>query len=172
MSIRNTGADRLRTGALQLLAALVVAVAAAAAAALILDGESWPVRAGVAAIPALAAVLCACLLTRGIVEYLAAPRSIEYSAIIMMVRYRKERFLGLSWAEISSVLPVSRRIGLRGERLHDLKLSVVLKKDELMRNLSLRTAHMFVSAYQQNARKLSPDEAQHVADGMFGIKRF
>lgn len=171
-TIRNTGADRLRVSALELAVVLAAAVAAAAAAALLLAGEIWPVRAGVAAIPALAAVFCIGLLAQAVLEYLAAPSSIEYSAIIMMVRYRNGRFIGLSWAEISSVLPVGKRIGLWGGMLYDLKLSVVLKKDEVARNLSLKTAHMFVAAYQQCAKKLSADEAQRLADGMFGIKRY
>jgi len=142
------------------------------AAALLLAGEILLVRAGVAILPALAAIFCAVLLGEALLQYLEAPSRIEYSAIILMVRYRKGRFLGLSWAEISSVLPVSRRIGLWGGRLYDLKLSVLLKKDEVVRNLSVKTAHMFVAAYQQNAKNLSADEAQKLADGMFDIKRY
>jgi len=152
--------------------ALAIAVAAAVAAALLLAGEPLPVRAGVAVIPALAAIFCAVLIGQALLQYLEAPSCIEYSAIILMVRYRKGRFLGLSWGEIGSVLPVGKRIGPWGGQLYDLKLSVLLKRDEVVRNLSLRTAHMFVAAYQQNAKRLSADEAQKLADGMFDINRY
>lgn len=172
MTIRNGGADRLRVAALKLSAALAIAAAATVAVALLLSGEPVRVRAGVAAIPGLAALLTAGLLGQALLGYIQAPSRIEYSAIIVMVRYRNGRFLGLSWAEISSVLPVGKRIGPWGGMLYDLNLSVLLKKDDAVRNLSLKTAHMFVAAYHQNARKLGPDEAQKLADRMFDIRRF
>jgi hypothetical protein len=171
-SIRNTGADRLRISALRLGAAMAIAAATSAAVALYPSDEPGQTLAAVAALPALAALLCAVLLAITLLEYGASPQSIEYSAIILMVRYRSGHFLGLSWSETSSILPVAKRVGLGGSMLYDLKLSVLLKKDEVIRNLSMRTAHMLVAAYQQNAKKLSADEAQKLADGMFGIKRF
>jgi hypothetical protein len=171
-SIRNTGADRLRISALRLGAAMAVAAAASAAIALYPSDEPGHVLAAVAAIPALAALLCAVLLAITLVEYREAPSAIEYSAIILMVRYRSGHFLGLSWSETSSILPVAKRVGLGGSMLYDLKLSVLLKRDEVVRNLSLRTAHQLVAAYHENAKKLGPDEAQKFADDMFGIKRY
>jgi hypothetical protein len=171
-TIQNTGADRLRQSALRLGAAMAVAASASAAVALYPAPEPGAMRAAIAALPALAALACGVLLAINLLEYSASPESIEYSAIIMMVRYRGGRFLGLSWSEISSILPVGRRPAPGGGRLHDLKLSVVLKKDEVVRNLSLKTAHQLVAAYHGNAKKLSPDEAQKLADGMFDIKRF
>jgi hypothetical protein len=171
-SIHNTGADRLRISALRLGAALAVAAAASAAVALYQAPEPGAMRAAIAALPALAALVCGVLLAVNLLEYSASPESIEFSAIIMMVRYRSGRFLGLSWSEISSILPVGRHPAPGGGRLYDLKLSVILKKDEVIHNLSLKTAHQLVAAYHENAKKLSPDEAQKLADGMFDIKRY
>jgi hypothetical protein len=171
-TIHNTGADRLRVRALRLGAALAVAAAASAAVALYPAPEPGTMIAAVAALPALAALVCGVLLAINLLEYSASPESIEFSAIIMMVRSRSGRFLGLSWSEISSILPVGRHPAPGGGRLYDLKLSVILKKDEVIHNLSLKTAHQLVAAYHENAKRLSPDEAQKLADGMFGIKRF
>jgi hypothetical protein len=171
-TIRNTGADRLRRIAMWLAAALIIAAATAATAAIILAGEPGTVRAGAAAIPALAAMVFAGLLGHTVIGFFEAPSCIECSAIIMMARYRKGRFTGLSWAEISSVLPQRTRPGVFGGPLYDLKLSVDRKKDVVVQNLSLETARRFVAAYERYARKLPADEAERLADGMFDIKRY
>jgi hypothetical protein len=171
-TIRNTGADQLRIIAMWLAAALAIAAAIAAATTVILAGEPGPVRAGAAAIPALAALVFAGLLGHTLIRYIEAPSCIECSAIIMMARYRKGRFTGLSWTEISSVLPLKTRPGVFGGPLYGLKLSVAKKKDEVVQNLSLEAARLFVVAYQRNARKLPADEAERLADGMFDIRRF
>lgn len=170
-TIRNGGAERLRAVVLRRAAAFLSAVAVAAALALILAGEPAPVRAA-AAVLAIFAVALAGLLVRAVLEYLRTPTTIEFSAIILLVKYARKEFIGLSWSEITSILPVKTRFMLMGGPLYDLKLSVILKKDEVVMNLSLKAARMLIAAYQQNAKKVSPDEAEKIADGCFDIKRY
>lgn len=171
-TIPNTSADRLRIAVLRRAAVFVAAVAASSVAAVMLAGEPILIRAGVMIPTALVAVLAAGYLSRAILECLETPTHIEYSSIVFFVRYRNKPFLGLSWSEIISIMPVKTRYKLLGEPLYDLKLSILHSKDRVIENLSLSTGRAFITAFHQNAKKLSPDEAARVSDKWFAIKRF
>jgi len=170
--IQNTGAARLRLAVIRRAAALAAAVIFATALAILFPAEPGRVRLGVIAVPALAAVASAFLLVRAVLEYLDTPYSIEYSAIILLVRYKRKELTGLSWSEIGSIMPVRTRFLLHGGPLYDLKLSVQRKQDVTVQNLSLGAGRRLIAAYQQNAKKLPPGEAEKVADGWFDIKRY
>jgi len=171
-TIPNTGADRLRIAVLRRAAVFVAAVAASSVAAVIFAGEPVHVREGVIAPPALLALLAAGYLFRVLLEYLETPTLIEYSPIVFFVRYHNRQFLGLSWGEITSIMPVKTRYRLMGEPLYDLKLSVSHRKDALIQNLSLSAGRMFLTVFQQYAKKLPPEEAAKVSDEWFDIKKF
>ena len=170
--IENTGAARLRLAVIRRAAALAAAVIFAAALAILFPAEPGYVRASAIFVPALAAVASAFLGVRAVREYLETPTTIEYSGIILLVKYQNKRFLGLSWTEISSIMPVRTRFLLHGGPLYDLKLSVQRKQDVAVQNLSLEAGRRLIAAYQQNAKKLPPGEAEKVADGWFDIKRY
>jgi hypothetical protein len=171
-TIPNTGADRLRTAVLRRAAVFAAAVAASLVAAVTLAGEPIYVREGIVAPLALVAALAAGYLLRAIFEFLETPTRIEYSPIVFFVRYQNKPFLGLSWCEINSIMPVKTRYKLLGEPLYDLKLSIIHGKDRVIGNLSLSAGRMFITAFHQNAKKLSPDEAAKVSDKWFHIKTF
>jgi hypothetical protein len=171
-TIPNTGADRLRIAVLRRAAVFVAAVAAASVLAVVFAGEPVHVREGVIAPPALIAFLAAGYLFRVVLEYLETPTLIEYSSILFFVRYRNRPFLGLSWGEIISIMPVKTRYWLMDEPLYDLKIAVLHRKDELIQNLSLGAGRMFITAFQQYTKKLPPEEAAKVSDEWFDIKKF
>ena len=108
-TIPNTGADRLRTAVLRRAAFFVAAVAAPSVAAVTLAGEPIHVREIAFAPLALVAALAAGYLFRALLEYIETPTRIEYSPIVLFVIYRYKPFLGLSWGEITSILPVKTR---------------------------------------------------------------
>jgi len=153
-TIPNTGADRLRTAVLRRAA------------------EPVYVRECVVAPPALVAALAAGYMIRATFEFLETPARIEYSPFVFFVRYHNKPFLGLSWGEITSMMPVKTRFRLMGEPLYDLKLSVIHGKDKVIGNLSLSAGRTFITAFQQYAKKLPPDEAAKVSDKWFHIKTF
>ena len=172
VSIHNTGAVRLRQAVIRRAAALSAAVVAAAALAILFPAGPLDVRLGAVAVPALAAVALAFLLVRAVFEHLETPKTIEFSAIILLARYRGRHFTGLAWSEISSILPVRTRFLLVGGPLYDLELSVRLKQDVTVKNLSLEAGRGLITAYQQYAMKVSLEEAKKAADGCFDIRRY
>ena len=171
-AIQNSGTDRLRTAVMRRATVLLAAAVVAAVAAVASAGQPVIVREGLIVPLALAALVAAGYLIRAALEYLETPCLIEYSYIVFFVRYPRGPFLGLSWSEISSVMPVKTRYRLLGETLYDLKLSVLHKKDQVIPNLSLGAGRVFIQAFSQYSKRLPPEEAEKASNEWFDIKRF
>ena len=170
--IENSGAHSLRTAVIRRATVVGAAAAAAAVAAAASAGQPAAIREWLIIPPALVTLAAAGYLVRAALAYLETPALIEYSYIIFLVRYPRGPFLGLSWSEISSAMPVRTRYRVLGETLYDIKLSVLHKKDQIIPNLSLAAARVFIQAFGQYVKKLAPEDAKKDSDERFDIKKF
>lgn len=148
------------------------AVTLVAAGALSLGGGDLQAWLPAYVVLAALAVAAGALLVRSVMEHGRTPSEIECSGIVMLARNRRGQLLGLSWQEVTTLIPARTRFPVLGRPLTDLSISVRFRRNEVLENLSQEAAHKLLEVYNRRARGLSPEEARKAADGWFDIRRY